>query len=165
MYRSVLWCLATDMHLKLLDSAVSDAHFLTRGVFESNTAHSQSAAVLCMLYNIGCNLIHSLYGAVPLSNVPVRLHMLLWSHISMLMCFLATKPHSTVGLLLPSECLCVMILLTVFDGVRLIGFKCKANAYFIGHAAHSLFVFYHFLFLFIITKGWHCGAEAFLLIG
>ena len=35
-------------------------------------AHRLSVIVLCMLYKIGCNPMHPLYGARPVSYVPVR---------------------------------------------------------------------------------------------
>ena len=38
-YCSGVWCLAADTHLKLLDRSVSDARFLTGGVFECDIAH------------------------------------------------------------------------------------------------------------------------------
>ena len=54
-YCSTVWCSAADTHLKLLDSVVSGASFLTGGVFECDLAHRRSMAVLCMLYKIRCN--------------------------------------------------------------------------------------------------------------
>ena len=45
-----MWCLAADTHLKLMDSAVCGAWFLTGGVFECDFAHRQYVAVLSMLY-------------------------------------------------------------------------------------------------------------------
>ena len=54
-YCSAVWCSAADTHLKLLDRAVSDARFLTGGVFQCDIAHRRSEAVLCMLYKIRCN--------------------------------------------------------------------------------------------------------------
>ena len=42
------------------------------GVFESDLAHRQSVAVLCMLYKIRCNPLHPLYGALLVPYVPVR---------------------------------------------------------------------------------------------
>ena len=68
-YCSVVWCSAADTHLKLLDRVVSGARFLTGGVFECDLAHRRSVAVLNMLYKIRCNLMHLLYGALP---VPVE---------------------------------------------------------------------------------------------
>ena len=47
-YYSAVRCLAANTHLKLLDRAVSDAQFLTEGVFECDTAPCQSMAVLMM---------------------------------------------------------------------------------------------------------------------
>ena len=51
----VLFCsvvLGTGTHLKLLGRAVSDARFVTGGVFEYDIAHRRSVAVLCMWYKI-----------------------------------------------------------------------------------------------------------------
>ena len=41
-YCSAVWCLASDTHLRLLDSLVSGASFLTGGVFECDLAHRRS---------------------------------------------------------------------------------------------------------------------------
>ena len=46
--------------------------FLNGGLFECDLAHRRSVAVLCMLYKIGCNPLHPLYGALPVQYVPVR---------------------------------------------------------------------------------------------
>ena len=70
-YCSALWCSAADTDLKLLDRAVSDAWFVTAGVFECDIAHRRSVAVLCMLYKIMCNPMHPLNDALPGSYVPV----------------------------------------------------------------------------------------------
>ena len=51
---------AADTHLKLLDRAVSGAWFLTGGVVECYIAHYRSVAVLCMLYKIRSNPVHTL---------------------------------------------------------------------------------------------------------
>ena len=64
-YCSAVWCSGTDTHLKLLDRAVSGARFLTEGVFECDIAQRQSVAVLCMLYKIRCNPMHSLNNVLP----------------------------------------------------------------------------------------------------
>ena len=58
-YCSAVWCSAADTHIKLLDLAVSGARFLTGGVFECDISHRRSVAVLCMLYKIRCNPVHS----------------------------------------------------------------------------------------------------------
>ena len=64
-YCSAVWCSAADTHLKLLDRAVSGARFLTGGVFECDTSHRRTVAVLCILYKIRCNPVHPLNGALP----------------------------------------------------------------------------------------------------
>ena len=70
-YCSAVWCSAADIHLKLLDRAVSGARFLTGGVFDCDISHRRSVAVLCMLYKIGCKLVHPHNGALPGPYVPV----------------------------------------------------------------------------------------------
>ena len=70
---SAVWWSAADTHLKLLDSIVSGASFLTGGVFERDLAHRRSETVVCMLYKIRCNPMHSLYGALPVPYVPARI--------------------------------------------------------------------------------------------
>ena len=61
-YRVAVWCSAANTHLKLLDHAVSGARFITGSVFERDIAHLRFVTVLCMLYKIRCNPIHSLSG-------------------------------------------------------------------------------------------------------
>ena len=65
-YCSTVWCSSADTPLKLPDHAVSGANFLTGGVFECDLAHRRYVAVLCMLFKLRCNLMHPLYGALPL---------------------------------------------------------------------------------------------------
>ena len=72
-YCSTPWCSTVDIHLKLLDRAVSGARFLTAGVFECDIAHRRSVAVLCMLYKIRCNLMHPLNDVLPGPYVPIRI--------------------------------------------------------------------------------------------
>ena len=67
-----LLCSAADTHLKLLNRAVSGAQFLTGGVFECDISHRRSVAVLCMLYEIKCNPVHPLNGALPGPYVPAQ---------------------------------------------------------------------------------------------
>ena len=67
-----MWCPAADTHLKLLDSVVSGARFLTGGVFECDISHRRSVAILHMLYKIRCNQIHRLNDALLGPYVPVR---------------------------------------------------------------------------------------------
>ena len=64
-YCSAVLCSAADTHLKLQDSVVSGASFLTGGVFECDLAHRRSVAALCMLYKVRCNPMYPLYGALP----------------------------------------------------------------------------------------------------
>ena len=66
-----MWFSAADTQLKLLGSVVSGASFFTGGVFECDLAHRRSVAVLCMLYKIRYNSMHSIYGALPVPYVPV----------------------------------------------------------------------------------------------
>ena len=71
-YCFAVWCSDADTHLKLLDLAVIGARFLTGVVFECDIALRRSAAVICMLYKIRCNLMYPLNGALPGPYVPVR---------------------------------------------------------------------------------------------
>ena len=64
-YCSAVWCSAAVTHRKLLDRAVSGALLLSGCVFECDIAHRRSVAVLCMLYKIRCNPMHSLEDALP----------------------------------------------------------------------------------------------------
>ena len=57
------------------------------------------------------------------------LHVVLWSHIAILMHLLAAELHSSQRRLFAFQCLCGMILLTLFDGVGLAGFMSRANAF------------------------------------
>ena len=71
-YCSAVWCSAAYTHLKLLDRAVRGAWFLTGGVFECDISHRRSVAVLCMPYQIRCNPMHPLFGALLGPYLPVR---------------------------------------------------------------------------------------------
>ena len=42
---------------------------LTGGVFECDIAHRPSVAVVYILFKIMCNLLHSLFGALPVPPV------------------------------------------------------------------------------------------------
>ena len=105
-YNSAVWCSAADTHLKLLDHEVSDAQFLTGGVFECDIAHRRSVAVLCMLYKIMCNPVHPLNGALPILYVPVRVTR---GRLVAL--------RSIAGILFPSQCPSGTILLTPYSMV------------------------------------------------
>ena len=71
-YCSTVWCFAADTHLKLLDSAVSGARFLTGCVFECDIAHRRSVSVRCMIYKIRCDWLHRLNDTLPGPYAPVR---------------------------------------------------------------------------------------------
>ena len=90
-YCSAVRCSAADTHLKQLDRTVSDARFLTGGVFECDIAHRRSVAILCMLYKVRCNPMHPLNDALPGPYVPV-----LVKHIGILMRHLGAEPRSEV---------------------------------------------------------------------
>ena len=92
-YCSAVWCSPADTRLKLLDRVVSGARFQTGGVFEFDIAHRRSVAVLFILSKIRCNTMHSLYGALPVPYVPVRV-------ILVYLC-----ASSVQNLLVPSQCL------------------------------------------------------------
>ena len=126
-----VWCSAADTHIKLLDRVVCRASFLTGGMFECDLAHHRSVAIL---YKIGCNPMLPLYGALPLAYVSVR--------VTRGAVIAHRYPNSplTTRFLFPCQYLCGTILVTqdgvglvtgvwAFDGVGLVGFKSRANAF------------------------------------
>ena len=143
-YCSEVLCSAADTNLKLLDSLVSGARFLTGGVFECDIAHCRSVAVLCMLYKIGCNLMHPLNGALPGPYVPVRLTRgALVAHrytYSPPRCR-TSQYHRTFVCL--SVSLWNDLTDSVFDGAGLAGFKSRGNAFY----WHMLLYPYYILLL------------------
>ena len=147
-YCSAVWCLAADTHLKLLDRAVSIARFLTGGVFECDIDRRRSVAVLCMLYKIGCNLMHPLNGALPGPYVPVRVTRgALVAHL-----YTYVQPHCRTSqyrrtFIALSVSLRNDLADPVFDGVGLAGFKSRANAFCwpkLPYHYYSLLLFFHF---------------------
>ena len=92
------------------------------------------------------------------------LHAAIWPHIGILMCLLAALHNLGVpqGLDSLSVSLSNDLYDPAFDGVGLMGFK--ASAFLFAEAARSLFVFYWFSFLFVLSIGWHCGHGVFRLI-
>ena len=52
----------------MTDNGVS---FITGGLFQCDTAHRPSVAVLCMLHKIWCNPMHPVYSALPGPHVKV----------------------------------------------------------------------------------------------
>ena len=125
-----MWYSAAGTHLKLLDHVVSGASFLTGGAFECDPAHRRSVAVLCMLYKIRCNPLHPLYGALSVPYVPVQFtrgavigHRYTyapprWRSSQYSRTFIPFSVSLWNDLNDP-----------VFDGVGLVGFKSKANAF------------------------------------
>ena len=116
-YCSVVWCSASDTHLKLLDRAVSGARFLTGGclsVIFLIVDPCQSCVCFIRSGVIRCTLLMVLYLDC---MCQCELHAVLWSHIGTLMDRLAAEPCSTAALLFPSRCPSGTILLTVYSMV------------------------------------------------
>ena len=129
-YCSAVWCSAADTHLRLLDRVVSGASFLSGGVFACYLAHRRSVSVLCMLYKIRCYPMHSLYGALPVPYVPVRVtrgaviaHRYTYAPPR---CRNSQYRRTFVPF---SVSLWNALSDPVFDGVGLAGFKSRANAF------------------------------------
>ena len=125
-----MWCSAADTHLKLLDRAVSGARFLTVAMFEGDIAHRQSVAVLCILYRIRCNPMHSLFDVLPGPYVPVRgTRGALVAHrhtYAPPRCRTSQYRRTFVAL---SVSLWNDLADPVFDGVGLAGLESRANAF------------------------------------
>ena len=119
-----MWCSAADTpHLKLLYlvvTVVSDADFLTWGVFECDIALRRSVAALCMLNKIRCNPMHPPYGALPVQynmhECGLRL-LLLIGHL---------YTNALQNLPVPQDFYSPLYS-SVFDGVGLGGFKISAD--------------------------------------
>ena len=129
-YCSAVWCSAADSYLKLLDRVVRSAGFLAGGVLECNLAHRQSVAELCMIFKIKSNIVHPLSGALTLPYVQARVtrgalvahrHSFAPPH-----CRTSQYRRSFVPL---SVSLWNDLSDPVFDGVGLVGFKSRANAF------------------------------------
>ena len=127
---SAVWCSAADTHLELLDRVVICASFLTDGVFECDLVHRLSMAVLCMLYKIRCNQMHSLYGALLKPYVPVRVTrgavIAHWYTYAPPRCRTTQYRITFIPL---SVSLWSDFGNDVFDGVGLSGFKSRSNAF------------------------------------
>ena len=117
-YCSAVWCSAADIHLTLLDHAVSGARFLTR-VCLSVTLFIVDLWQYCVCcrrsFVTRCTLLMVLYL---FRMCQCGLHAVLWSRIGKLMRLLAAENRSTPGPLFPSQCPCGMILLTMYSMVR-----------------------------------------------
>ena len=133
-YCSAVWCSAADIHLKLLDRAVSGALFLTGGVFECDIAHRRSVAVLCILYKIRCKAMHPLNGALPAPYVPVRVTCgaLVTHRYTYAPPRCRTSQYNRTFIPLSVSLwgpVTRNLANPVFDGVGLAGFKSRANAF------------------------------------
>ena len=100
------------------------------GVFECDITHRRSVAVLCVLYKIRCNPVHSLNGALPGPYLPVQVTcgalVAHWYTYAPPRC--RTSQYSR--LLFPSRCSSGTILLTQYLTVWDWGcFKTRANAF------------------------------------
>ena len=129
-YCSALWCSAADSHLKLLDSVVRSAGFLAGGVVECNLAHRQSVAELCILFKIKSKPMHLLSSALPLPYVPARVARgaLVTHRYSFARRHCRTSQYRR-SFVLFSVSLWNDLSDPVFDGVRLAGFKSRANVF------------------------------------
>ena len=145
-YSSAVWCSAADSHLKLLDWVLG-AVFLTGDVLECNLAHRRYVAVLCMLFKIQSNPMHSLRGALPYPYVPACVTRgALVSHrhsFASPRCRTSQYHRTFVPLSVP---LWDDLGDPVFDGVGLAGFKSRANAFRLTYYLLFLFVSYCFIF-------------------
>ena len=125
-----MWCLAADTHLKLLDRVVSGACFLAGGVLNYDLSHRRSVAVLCMLYKIRCDPKHPLYGALPVSYVPVQVTrgalIAHWYTFASPRCRTSQHRRTFISI---SVSLWNDLVDPVFDDVGLAGFKSRSNAF------------------------------------
>ena len=129
-YCSAVWCSAADTHLKRLDRVVSGACFLAGGVLNCDLSHRRSVAVLCMLYKIRCNPKHPLCGPLPVPYAPVRVT----RGASIVHRYTFAPPRCRT-----SQYRMTFIPLSVslwndlvdpaFDGVGLVDFKSRSNAF------------------------------------
>ena len=165
-YCSAVWCSDADTNLKLLDSAVSGARFLTGGVFECDIAHRRSVEVLCMLYKIRCTAMHPLNGALPWPYVPVRVTRgaLVTHRYTYTPPRCRTSQYSRTFILL-SVSLWNYLANPVFDGVGLAGVKSRPTRFFGLRCSIPSIIFFSFSLLFFLSIGWYWGAGVFGLIG
>ena len=137
-YCSAVWCSAANSHLKLLDRVVRSAGFLDGGVLECNLAHHWSVAELCMLFKIRSNPMHPLSGALSLPYVPVHVTRgaLVADRHSFVppRCRTSQYRRSFVPL---SVSLWNDLSDPLFDGVGLVGFKSRANAFLLAWSTLS----------------------------
>ena len=129
-YCSAVWCSAADTHLKLLDRVVSGACFLAGVVLNCDLPHRRSVAVLCMLHKIRCNPIHPLCGTLPVPYVPARVTRgALIAHRYTYAPPRCRTSQYRMTFILFSVSLWNDPVDPVFDGVGLVGFKSRSNAF------------------------------------
>ena len=101
--------------------------------------HRRFVAVLCMLYKIRCNKLHPIYGALPVLYVPVRVTcgaVIAHRYTYASPCCRTSQYSRTF---IPfSVSLWNDLNDPVFDGVRLAGFKSRANEVIFYLLAHFL---------------------------
>ena len=97
-------------------------------MFECELVYRRSVAVLCMLYEIGCNPLHPLYGALPVPYVPVRVtrDAVITHRLTNASPRCRTSQYGRTFIPL-SVSLWNDLSDPVFDGVGLAGFKSGAN--------------------------------------
>ena len=119
-------------------------------MFECDTAHRRSVAVLCKLFKIRCNPMHPLNDALPGPYVPVRVTRgALVAHRYTYVpprCRTSRYRRTFVPL---SVFLWNDLADPIFDGVGLAGFKMKANAFLF---AKLLYLYYSLLLFFIFSS-------------
>ena len=125
-----MWCSAADTYLKLLDSIVSGACFLAGGVINCDLSHCRSVAVLCMLYKIRCNPKHPLCGALPVPYAPLRVTRgALIAHRYTFVPSRCRTSQYRITFSPLSVSLWNDLVDPVFDGVGLVSFKSRSNAF------------------------------------
>ena len=169
-WSAVLPCgarLPIHIHLKPLDRAVSGARFLTGVVWVCHCSSIVDLLQFCVFCIRSCvtrciRLLMSYLDCV----CQCGLHAVNWSHIGILMLRFAAEPRSTAGLLFLSQCPSGTILLTPYSMVWDWRVWRAGQCFFIGLSCSiPTIVFYYFSLLFFLSKGWHCGAGVFRLIG
>ena len=103
-YCSAVWCSAADIHLKLLDRAVNGAFFPTGG----GGCLSVTLLIVDLWHYFVCCIRSS---AIRSSDARVTRGALVAHR------YTYAEPHSTAGLLFPSQCLSGTILLTPYSMV------------------------------------------------
>ena len=133
------------------------------GVFECDIAYRRSVAVLCKLYKIRCNPMHPLYGVLPVPYLTVQVTRgALVAHRYILMRLLAAVPCSTAGPLLPSQCPCETIMLTMYS--ILCDWLVSRAGPMLFHWQKLLYPFLSstiFSYFFFLSICWYCEAGVF----